>query len=165
VRIVCANTLGYALARADRVDAQRTFRCRHTARFHTRLHEAPRVMQLTVNYAEQCKRLGDRLALEPITEAALRGRVLDRLFMVDDSDGDLVPSRQECPLAYAWQGRSRHDPLQPDPDLQTVQEVGAEATTDIRAALSYTRTRANSRTCMEWPLASPATAGRPSGPG
>jgi hypothetical protein len=84
VRIVCANTLGYALARADGVDAQRTFRCRHTGRLHTRLHEARRVMRLTINYAEQFKRLGDRLALEPISEAALRTRVLDRLFAVED---------------------------------------------------------------------------------
>jgi phage/plasmid-like protein (TIGR03299 family) len=84
VRIVCANTLGYALARADRVDAPRTFRCRHTGRLHTRLHEARRVMQLTVGYAQQFKRLGDRLALEPISEAALRSRVLDGLFAVED---------------------------------------------------------------------------------
>jgi phage/plasmid-like protein (TIGR03299 family) len=80
VRIVCANTLGYALSRADGVDAQRTFKCRHTGGLHQRLHEARRVMQLTLDYAEQFKRLGDRLALEPITERALRTRVLDRLF-------------------------------------------------------------------------------------
>jgi phage/plasmid-like protein (TIGR03299 family) len=84
VRIVCANTLGYALSRADGFDALRTFRFRHTGGLHGRLHEARRVMQLTVNYAEQFKRLGDRLALEPISEAALRARVLDRLFAVED---------------------------------------------------------------------------------
>jgi Domain of unknown function (DUF932) len=67
VRIVCAKTLGYALSRADGRDALRTFRFRHTGGLQARLHEARRVMQLTVNYAEQFKRLGDRLALEPIT--------------------------------------------------------------------------------------------------
>jgi hypothetical protein len=81
---VCANTLGYALSRADGRDALRTFRFRHTGGLQARLHEARRVMQLTVNYAEQFKRLGVRLALEPITEGALRTRVLDRLFAVRD---------------------------------------------------------------------------------
>jgi phage/plasmid-like protein (TIGR03299 family) len=88
VRIVCANTLGYALSRAAGGDAQRTFRFRHTGGLHTRLHEARRVMQITIDYAEQFKRLGDRLALEPITERALHTRVLDRLFPAPDGMGD-----------------------------------------------------------------------------
>jgi hypothetical protein len=53
-------------------------------RFHTRLHPARREMQLTVDYAEQFTRLGDRLALEPITEGALRGWVIDRLLAVEE---------------------------------------------------------------------------------
>jgi phage/plasmid-like protein (TIGR03299 family) len=95
VRIVCANTLGYALNRADGIDAQRTFKCRHTGGLHQRLHEARRVMQLTLDYAEQFKRLGDRLALEPISERVLRTRVLDRLFSVEDGLGDRAARNRE----------------------------------------------------------------------
>jgi Domain of unknown function (DUF932) len=76
VRIVCANTLGYALTR----DAQRTFKCRHTGGLRQRLHEARRVMELTLDYARQFKALGDQLALAPLSERALRRRVLERLF-------------------------------------------------------------------------------------
>ncbi len=95
VRIVCANTLGYALSRADGVDARRTFRFRHTGGLHTRMHEARRVMQITIEYAEQFKRLGDRLALEPISEPALRTRVLDRLFATPDGVGDRAARNRE----------------------------------------------------------------------
>ncbi len=95
IRIVCANTLGYALSRAQGSDAQRTFRFRHTGGLHTRLHEARRVMQITVNYAEQFRQLGDRLALEPITERALRARVLDRLFAAPDGMGDRAARNRE----------------------------------------------------------------------
>jgi len=35
IRILCANTLGYALRRAEGADAQRTFRFRHTGGLHT----------------------------------------------------------------------------------------------------------------------------------
>lgn len=58
-------------------------------RLHTRLHQAGCVMQLTVDYAEQFTRLGDRLWPEPITEGALRGRVLDRLLAIEEG----VPKR------------------------------------------------------------------------
>jgi phage/plasmid-like protein (TIGR03299 family) len=97
VRIVCANTLGSALSRAEGVHAPRTFRFRHTTGLHTRLrlHEARRVMQITIDYAEQFKRLGDRLALEPITERTLRTRVLDRLFAVPEGRGGRAARNRE----------------------------------------------------------------------
>jgi phage/plasmid-like protein (TIGR03299 family) len=95
VRIVCANTLGYALRRAEGIDAERTFRLRHTGGLHTRLHEARRVMQITVDYTEQFKRLADRLALEPISERALRTRVLDRLFAGHQEMGDRAAKNRE----------------------------------------------------------------------
>jgi phage/plasmid-like protein (TIGR03299 family) len=110
VRIVCAKTLGYALARADGVNAQRTCRCRHTGRLQTRLHEARRVMQLTVDYAEQFKRHGDRLALEPITEAALRGRVLDRLFAVEEGMPDRAARNREQAKQATMATFLRHGP-------------------------------------------------------
>jgi hypothetical protein len=39
-----------------------------------RLHEARRLIELTVSYGEQFKRLGDLPALEPISEAGLEPR-------------------------------------------------------------------------------------------
>jgi hypothetical protein len=52
-------------------------------------------MQITIDYAEQFKRLGDRLALESITERALRSRVLDRLFAALDATGDRAARNRE----------------------------------------------------------------------
>ena len=95
VRIVCANTLGYALRRSESPGAQRTFRFRHTGGLHTRLHEARRVMQITIDYAKQFKALGDRLALEPISERALRTRVLDPLFTAPDAAGERTARNRE----------------------------------------------------------------------
>ncbi len=95
VRIVCANTLGYALSRAEGADAQRTFRFRHTGGLHARMHEVRRVMQITIDYAEQFKRLGDRLALEQISERALQTRVLDRLFVAPEGIGDRAARNRE----------------------------------------------------------------------
>jgi phage/plasmid-like protein (TIGR03299 family) len=95
VRIVCANTLGFALRRAESADAQRTFRARHTGGLHTRLHEAREVMRITLDYARQFKRLGDQLALEPISERALRTRVLDRLFASQRGQGERAARNRE----------------------------------------------------------------------
>jgi phage/plasmid-like protein (TIGR03299 family) len=100
VRIVCANTLGYALRRSEGQGAQRTFRFRHTGGLHSRLHEARRVMQITVDYAKQFKALGDRLALEPISERALRARVLDPLFAAPNAAGErMARNREEAKTA------------------------------------------------------------------
>jgi Domain of unknown function (DUF932) len=52
-------------------------------------------MQITIDYATQFKRLGDRLALEPISERALRMRVLDRLFAAPDGTGDRAARNRE----------------------------------------------------------------------
>jgi phage/plasmid-like protein (TIGR03299 family) len=103
VRIVCANPLGYALRRSEGKDAQRTFRFRHTGGLHTRLHEARRVMEITVDYARQFKALGDRLALEPITERALRSRVLDRLFAAPNGAGERAARNREEATAAVMQ--------------------------------------------------------------
>ena len=52
-------------------------------------------MQITVDYAKQFKALGDRLALEPITERALRARVLDPLFAAPDAAGERTARNRE----------------------------------------------------------------------
>jgi hypothetical protein len=54
--------------------AQRTFRARQTGGVRQRRHEAREVMRFTVDYARQFKRLGDQVALKPISERAPRSR-------------------------------------------------------------------------------------------
>ncbi len=88
VRIVCANTLGAALREAEHgANAQRTFRFRHTGNLQTKFAEARMVLGMTINYEKQFKALADRLALEPISEAALERRVLRHLWTIDDDTG------------------------------------------------------------------------------
>jgi hypothetical protein len=42
------------------------YRFRHTANASVQLHDARRGLQVTVDYGRALKRVGDRLALEPI---------------------------------------------------------------------------------------------------
>jgi hypothetical protein len=77
IRLVCANTLGAALRQADHgVNAQRTFRFRHTGNLQAKFAEARQVLGMTVNYQQRFKELADRMASEPIAEWALERRVL-----------------------------------------------------------------------------------------
>jgi phage/plasmid-like protein (TIGR03299 family) len=61
VRIVCGNTYGAAMRRADR-DAQRTYKFRHVGDLQERFGEAREVMGLTIDYNAQFKEMGDELA-------------------------------------------------------------------------------------------------------
>ena len=74
VRVVCQNTLNWGLERA----LQR-FSIRHTEQIGRRVHEARRVLDLSVDYYEQFKATGNELASERCTERQLR-RVLDELY-------------------------------------------------------------------------------------
>lgn len=74
VRVVCQNTLTWGLSRAKRTNS-----IRHTEQLQTRLIEARRVLELTVDYAQQFKALGDELALAPFGERQLQ-KVLDELW-------------------------------------------------------------------------------------
>jgi hypothetical protein len=187
VRIVCANTLGYALGRAEGVDAQRTFRFRHTGGLHSRLHEARRVMQIPIDYAAQFKRLGDRLALAPISERALRGRVLERLFAAPDGTGERAArNRAEAKAAvmaiFLGQGlagharrRARHEVVRSQrgrrvrrlrPQIHQAQQPGAAQLRGHPAQAA--RTRAGARRLIEprrigdqRPPAPPAPPARP----
>ena len=88
IRIVCANTLGAALRQAEHgASAQRTFRFRHTGNLQTKFAEARQVLGMTINYQQQFKALADRLALEPISRAALEHRVLRHLWVIDEDTG------------------------------------------------------------------------------
>ena len=42
---------------------------------------------MTIDYQKQFKALADRLALEPISAAALEHRVLRHLWVIDDDTG------------------------------------------------------------------------------
>jgi hypothetical protein len=81
--VVCQNILTWGLSRA-----RRTYSIRHTEKLQTRLIEARRVLELTVDYARQFKQLGDELALQPFTDRQLR-RVLDELW--PSGVGDVTP--------------------------------------------------------------------------
>jgi Domain of unknown function (DUF932) len=62
-----------------------SFSIRHTEAVTQRVHEARRVLDLSINYYEQFKRFGDRLASERCTEHQLRA-VLDKLYPNGTSD-------------------------------------------------------------------------------
>jgi phage/plasmid-like protein (TIGR03299 family) len=66
IRVVCQNTLNWGLA-----NARQKFSIRQTEAVTQRVHEARRVLDLSVDYYEQFKHLGDRLASERCTERQL----------------------------------------------------------------------------------------------
>jgi phage/plasmid-like protein (TIGR03299 family) len=74
VRVVCQNTMTLALDRA-----RRRYSIRHTEKVREHVHQARRVLELSVDYYRQFKALGDRLASERCTEGQLR-RVLELLY-------------------------------------------------------------------------------------
>src|SRR4051812_40810739 len=81
VRAVCANTVRAALERARSV-----YRVRHRGDPTGQLHEARAVLGMTVDYYRQFAAFGDRLALTPMSEKALRG-VLAELYPHDTALG------------------------------------------------------------------------------
>ena len=81
VRAVCANTVRAALERARAV-----YRVRHVGDPSAQLHEARAVLGMTVDYYRQFAAFGDRLALQPMSERALRS-VLDELYPHDAALG------------------------------------------------------------------------------
>ena len=80
VRVVCQNTLNWGLQKA-----RQRFSIRHTEAIAHRVHEARRVLDLSIDYYEQFKRTGDELASQRCTEAQLR-RVLDELYPSGEGD-------------------------------------------------------------------------------
>lgn len=80
VRVVCQNTLNWGLG-----SARQKLSIRHTEAITRRVHEARRVLELSLNYYAQFKRTGDQLASERCTERQLRA-VLDQLYPSGVSD-------------------------------------------------------------------------------
>jgi phage/plasmid-like protein (TIGR03299 family) len=85
IRVVCQNTLNWGLSQA-----RQKFSIRHTEAVTQRVHEARRVLDLSIDYYEQFKRYGDQLASERCTERQLR-KVLDALY--PNGAGDTASSR------------------------------------------------------------------------
>lgn len=95
IRIVCANTLGWALRDAER-DPQRVYKFRHTGDMQTKLGEARRVMEIAVDWTEAFKRHGDKLAREPISADRFDNRVVRPLLGMDDPElGDRARRNRE----------------------------------------------------------------------
>jgi phage/plasmid-like protein (TIGR03299 family) len=84
VRVVCMNTLNWGLERARQKHS-----IRHTEGIREHVHQARRVLDLSIDYYRQFKHAGDQLATERFSEAQLR-RVLDELYPsgIDDAAGD-----------------------------------------------------------------------------
>ena len=83
IRVVCQNTLTWGLEAAARVYA-----VRHAGDMTGKLHEARRVLDITVDYYRQFKRFGDQLAGQRMTDARLR-KVLDELYPTTDGPAQL----------------------------------------------------------------------------
>lgn len=82
VRIVCANTLGWAENLA--ATCPRTYRFRHTGDMQVKLDEAREVMGIVLNWDAAFKRMGDELAREPITERRFDTKVVQPFLGMDD---------------------------------------------------------------------------------
>jgi phage/plasmid-like protein (TIGR03299 family) len=80
VRVVCMNTLNWGLQRA-----RQKFSIRHTEQISRRVHEARRVLDLSIDYYEQFKTTGNRLASERCSERQLQ-TVLDELYPSGTAD-------------------------------------------------------------------------------
>ena len=91
VRAVCANTVRAALERARCV-----YRVRHVGDPTGQLHEARAVLGMTVDYYRQFAAFGDALALQPMSERALRA-VLEELYPHDTAlGGRALPNRRHA---------------------------------------------------------------------
>lgn len=94
IRIVCMNTLGAAVRIAKGANAQRTYNIRHLGNMSQKIAEARSVLEVTVNYYEQFKAIGDQLALAKLTDKKAEN-VLETLFPITDAMGDRAAANRE----------------------------------------------------------------------
>lgn len=85
VRVVCANTLGWAL----RGSAQRSYKFRHTGDLTAKLDEAKTVMKVALDWDEAFRELGDTLATEQISVNTFDEKVVKPLVGLDAPGADL----------------------------------------------------------------------------
>jgi phage/plasmid-like protein (TIGR03299 family) len=86
IRIVCANTLGWALRQADGAGAQRTYKFRHAGDMQAKLGEARQAMQIVLKWDEAFKSLGDELARQEIGVQRFDKKVVQSLLGLDDPE-------------------------------------------------------------------------------
>ena len=91
VRVVCQNTLNWGLERAPQ-----KYSIRHTEKIREHVHQARRVLDISIDYYQQFKHAGDELASQRFTDAQLR-RVLDELYPsgADDTASDRTRRSRE----------------------------------------------------------------------
>jgi len=87
VRVVCQNTLNVSLRRAIQ-----KFSIRHTEQISRRVHDARRVLDLSIDYYKQFQVTGNELASERCTERQLK-HVLDELY--PSGTGDSITDRTQ----------------------------------------------------------------------
>lgn len=92
VRVVCQNTLNWGLSRATQ-----RFSIRHTEQISRRVHEARRVLELSIDYYKQFKHTGDALASQRFTDRQLR-QVLNQLYPSGTEDRASDRVTQACEL-------------------------------------------------------------------
>lgn len=85
VRVVCANTLGWAI----RGSAQRSYKFRHTGDLAAKLDEAQKVMKVALDWDKAFCELGDTLAMEPISANTFDEKVVKPLIGLDAPGADL----------------------------------------------------------------------------
>ena len=109
IRIVCSNTEGAALRLAKGVHAQRTYTLRHLGNMSQKIHEARQVMDVTINYYEQFKLVGDKLALAKVSDKQAQNYVKALLPEADLGDR-AVANRQESQQAILsiFKGKGQH---------------------------------------------------------
>jgi phage/plasmid-like protein (TIGR03299 family) len=88
VRVICQNTLNWGLAQA-----RQRFSIRHTEQISRRVHQARRVLDLSIDYYQQFKTIGDQLASQRCSERQLQA-VLDELYPSGTEDTMTDRARQ-----------------------------------------------------------------------
>lgn len=89
VRVVCQNTLNFALS-----GARRSWSIRHTTNIGTRLQEAHDALQLANRYIAELQKNAERLATQHLSEADLN-RLISQLFPITDDAKPLIVKRNE----------------------------------------------------------------------
>jgi phage/plasmid-like protein (TIGR03299 family) len=107
VRVQCANTDRMALDDAKARDG--IYRVRHIGDTSQRLHEAREALDLSIDYAKQFKKFGDRLAKQKIAERQL-AKVLEELYPASSQTDRAVKSverRRDVVMAiFAGEGEN-----------------------------------------------------------
>lgn len=87
IRVVCANTLNFALNKADRI-----WSTRHMGDVNAKLYEAQHTLGLAEDYMAALETDIERLANKNITNDEIRS-ILDELFPVNSNDSPIKQSR------------------------------------------------------------------------